>query len=52
MNVGKIEFFVKALVVAQACGVLLLNNSGCAMWVGNCFEKCAVAKKIKNLGLA
>ena len=39
--VGKIALFDKALVVALACAALAM----CAMWVGNCFKKCAVGKK-------
>ena len=39
--VGKIALFDKALASALACGALAM----CAMWVGNCFKKCAVAKK-------
>jgi len=38
---GKIALFDKALVAALACGALAM----CAMWVGNCFKKCAVGKK-------
>jgi hypothetical protein len=38
---GKIAFFDKALDVALALGALAM----CAMWVGNCFKKCAVGKK-------
>ena len=38
---GKIALFDKALVSALACGALAM----CAMWVGNCFKKCAVGKK-------
>jgi hypothetical protein len=41
MCVGKIALFDKALVSTLACGALAM----CAMWVGNCFKKCAVAKK-------
>jgi hypothetical protein len=39
--VGKIALFDKALVSALARGALAM----CAMWVGNCFKKCAVGKK-------
>ena len=39
--VSKIALFDKALVSALACGALAM----CAMWVGNCFKKCAVGKK-------
>jgi len=39
--VSKIALFDKALVSALACGALAM----CAMWVGNCFKKCAVEKK-------
>jgi len=38
---SKIALFDKALVSAVACGALAM----CAMWVGNCFKKCAVGKK-------
>jgi len=41
LQVGKIALFDKALVAALASGALAM----CAMWVGNCFKKCAVAKK-------
>jgi hypothetical protein len=40
-SVGKIALFDKALVSALARGALAM----CAMWVGNCFKKCAVGKK-------
>jgi hypothetical protein len=38
---GKIALFDKALVAAGVCEALAM----CAMWVGNCFKKCAVGKK-------
>ena len=41
LQAGKIALFDKALVAALACGALAM----CAMWVGNCFKKCAVGKK-------
>ena len=41
LRVGKIALFDKALVSALASGALAM----CAMWDGNCFKKCAVAKK-------
>jgi hypothetical protein len=44
--VGKIALFDKALVSALARGALAM----CAMWVGNCFKKCAVGKKQKTSG--
>jgi len=40
-SVGKIALFDKALVSALARGALAM----CAMWVGNCFKKCAVEEK-------
>jgi hypothetical protein len=40
-RVVKIALFDKALVAALACAALAM----CAMWVGNCFKKCAVGKK-------
>ncbi len=46
MSVGKIALFDKALVSAVACGALAM----CAMWVGNCFKKRAVGKKLKTSG--
>jgi len=39
LRVGKIALFDKALVSALARGALAM----CAMWVGNCFKKCAMA---------
>jgi Ni/Fe-hydrogenase subunit HybB-like protein len=37
----KVALFDKALILGLACGALAM----CAMWVGNCFKKCAVGKK-------
>jgi len=38
---AKIALFDKAMFAALARGALAM----CAMWVGNCFKKCAVGKK-------
>ncbi len=44
----KIAFFANAFVESWTRGALatrLPDRQVCAMWVGNCFKKCAVAKK-------
>lgn len=48
MCASKITLFGKALVVTLAIWALAM----CAMWVGNCFKKCSMGKKIKNIGSA